>query len=191
MVGFDPEWMSLRQIRNRRSVRSYLPRAVPDEMLDIILEAGRTAPSASNRQPWHFIIVKDASKREILAKGGLYAKFLVESPVVIVGCGDREASPKWYVVDTTIALQSMVLAAIGGGLGTCWVGSFTEAAVKELLRIPDNYAVVALIALGYSKESKGLDSKAIHQQAAGIFRNRKKMGEVASLDKFETPYGHS
>lgn len=169
-------------IQNRQSVRSYLPTPVPKRLLARILEAARLAPSASNRQPWHFIIVKDIGKREAIAKSGLYGNFMVESPLVIVGCGDRAVSPKWYAVDTSIALENIVIAATSEGLGTCWIGSFEEATVKELLKIPERYRVVALLTLGYPKESLDLNLKNFHPP-----KKRKKLENITSLEEFGTP----
>jgi len=143
-------------VEKRRSVRSYEPTPVSKDILEKVLEAARVAPSASNRQPWHFIVVTDGEKRKELSKG-LYAKFMVNAPVVIVACGNEQVSPRWYVVDVSLALQNMVLTAAGEGLGTCYVGSFDEKAVKELLKIPDDLRVVVLLAVGYpsAKESQG------------------------------------
>lgn len=173
---------TLNAIKKRQSVRSYLRTPVPEEMLTRVLEAARLAPSAANRQPWHFIIVKDIKKREAIAKSGLYGKFIVRSPVVIVGCGDREFSPKWYAIDTAIALENIVIAATSEGLGTCWIGSFGEARVKKLLKIPERYDVVALLTLGYPKEGSGLNWKTHHRP-----RKRKKLEDITSLEEFGTP----
>jgi nitroreductase len=169
-------------IQNRQSVRSYLPTPVPKKLLARILEAARLAPSAANRQPWHFIIVKGIGKRKAIAKSGLYSKFLVESPVVIVGCGDKEISPKWYAIDTSIALENIVIAATSEGLGTCWIGSFEEATVKELLKIPKRYSVVALLTLGYPNEGINLNLKNFRSP-----RKRKKLEDITSLEEFGTP----
>jgi nitroreductase len=168
-------------IRKRHSVRAYLPDEVPKEKIQRILEAARLAPSAGNAQPWHFIVVKDQQKRKMLSKGR-FAKFLVESPVVIVGCGDRKASPNWYAVDTTIAMQNMVLTATSEGLGTCWIGSFNENQVKKLLSIPERFKVIALIAIGYRREKLDLGAKVLH-----FFRKKKKLGKIASLNEFGNP----
>ncbi len=168
-------------IRKRHSVRAYRPSRVPKEKLERILEAGRLAPSAGNIQPWHFIVVTDQQKRNKLSKGR-YAKFLRESPVVLVGCGDKRASPNWYVVDTTIAMQNMVLTATGEGLGTCWIGSFNENQVKELLSIPQRFTVIALLALGYSRKKRDLAGRALH-----FFRRRKKLKKIVSLEEFGNP----
>ena len=158
-------------IKNRRSVRKYLPKPIPEDALGRVIEAGRIAPSANNRQPWHFVIVKDHDIRKALS-GGKWAKFLQECPVVIVGCGDTKTSPEWYAVDVTIALQNMVIQATAEGLGTCWIGSFFEDKVKEAVGMPDDYAPVAMLAVGYPEENpKG-------------GRKTKKVEEVTSQDRF-------
>lgn len=166
-------------IQKRRSVRTYSPDPVPQDKLMRILEAGRLAPSAGSIQPWHFIVVIDKQRREELAKGGRFAKFLAEAPVAIVGCGDKKASPNWNVVDTAIAMQNMMLAAVGEGLGTCWVGSFKEEKVKELLKIPEQFSVIALMAVGYAREKLDLTAKIVH-----LIRRRKKIEKITSLDVF-------
>ena len=165
-------------IQKRKSVRSYLPDEVPASKLEKIIEAARLAPSAGNIQPWHFIVVSDQQKRNKLSKGR-YAKFLVESPIVLVGCGDKKASPNWYAIDTTIAMQNMVLTATSEGLGTCWIGSFNENHVRKLLSIPDKFRVIALLALGYRRKATDLSSKVLH-----FFRKRKKMEKITSLQEF-------
>jgi nitroreductase len=142
-------------IRTRKSVRAYDPRPIPDDVLARILEAGRIAPSANNRQPWKFIVVKDQAIREKLTDGR-WAKFLKDCPVVIAGCGDTVASPEWCVVDTTIALENMVIAATAEGVGTCWIGSFYEDKVKSALKIPDGHKVVAMLAVGYPRSEDEL-----------------------------------
>lgn len=138
-------------IKKRRSIRSYDSKPVPEDVLGRVLEAGRIAPSAMNYQPWKFVVVRDPSGRKALS-GGRYAKFLTECPVVIVGCGDRKKSQEWHAVDVTIALQNMVTQATAEGLGTCWIGSFDEETVRSHLGVPDEYTVVAMLALGYPKK---------------------------------------
>lgn len=167
-------------IRLRKSVRAYDSKPVSNDVLCKILETAQLAPSAGNRQPWHFIAVTDKAKREKFSKSA-YAKFFAEAPVVIVGCGDEEASPKWYRVDVTIALEHIVLAATSEGLGTCWVGSFDENMLKEQLKIPEKYKVVALLAVGYPQEK--LDLK----KTASSVHNRKKLEQIASYEEFGKP----
>ncbi|MEM0006854.1 MAG: nitroreductase family protein [Candidatus Bathyarchaeia archaeon] len=165
-------------VQKRRSIRAYESTPVPIDKIMRVLEAGRLAPSAGNIQPWHFVVVTDAEKRERLAQG-MFAKFLKEAPVVIVGCGNQKASPKWFMVDVAIAMQNMVLTATGMGLGTCWVGSFDESQVRELLKIPENYRVVALLALGYPREKFDLTGKVLH-----LVRRRKPIEKVVSFEEF-------
>ncbi len=169
-------------IRKRHSVRSYLPDEVSSEKLEKILEAARLAPSAGNIQPWHFIVVSSQQKRKKLSKGR-YAKFLAESPVVLVGCGDKKASPNWHTVDTAIAMQNIVLTATSEGLATCWIGSFNENQVKKILRIPERFRVVALLAVGYRREKLELASKVLH-----FFRRKKKLQKIVSIEEFGEAY---
>jgi nitroreductase len=136
-------------IQKRRSVRSYESTPVPKETMAKLLEAARIVPSANNTQPWHFIVVTSSEKRKELSKG-TYAKFLANVPVVIVACGDMQVSSDWYAVDTSLGLENMILAATGEGLGTCCVSSFDEGQVKKLLGIPENFGVIALLAVGYA-----------------------------------------
>ncbi|MEM2105981.1 MAG: nitroreductase family protein [Candidatus Bathyarchaeia archaeon] len=166
-------------VQQRRSVRAYDSTPVPKDKLMKILEAARLAPSAGNVQPWHFVVVTDYEKRRKIAESGRFARFLAEAPVVIVGCGDERASPKWYVVDVAIAMQNMVLTATSEGLGTCWIGDFDEKLVKELLRIPENYHVVALLAVGYSREKFDIQGKILH-----LVRRRKKLKNIVSFEEF-------
>lgn len=168
-------------LKMRRSVRAYEETPVPKEALKRILEAGRTSPSASNRQPWHFIVVTESEKRKVISKGP-YAKFVTESPVVIVGLGDTKASPNWYIVDVSIALENMVLAATAEGLGTCWIGGFIEDEVRQLLGIPENFKIVSLLSVGYPRQK---------QDAGGrprLVRPRKSLQEITSSEKYGLAY---
>jgi nitroreductase len=168
-------------IQKRKSVRAYQAKPVPRKVIKKILEAGRIAPSAVNFQPWHFIVVTDAEKRKVLSRGP-YAKFLTQAPVVIVGCGDTKASPDWFTVDVSIALENMVLAATAEGLGTCWIGGFQEDEVKALLEIPDHFTVVALLAVGYEREKKDGGRKLQHRH------KRKRLAEIVSGEKYGEGY---
>ena len=164
-------------VQSRRSIRAYEPRPVPEDVLSRILEAGRLAPSANNRQPWHFIVVKDPEKKKVLS-AGKYAHFLVDTPVVVVGCGDAELSPRWYAVDVTIALQNMVLTATEEGLGTCWIGSFDEDPVRKCLNVPERYKVVAMLAMGYPKDKLDIGAFLVRS------KNRKALKEITSTEEF-------
>jgi len=165
-------------IQERRSIRSYQDKPVPRELLEKILEAGRLAPSAKNSEPWHFITVTDAAKRKALS-GGTWAKFLTQSPLVIVSCGDKKASPDWYAIDVALAVENMILTAVGEGLGTCCVGSFIEKDIKAALKIPEKFEVLVMLAVGYPSGKLDLSSKLLN-----IVRTRKTLAEVASEEEF-------
>ena len=148
-------------VKKRRSIRRYKDAPVPKETIEKILEAARIAPSAGHRQPWHFIVVQDKGTIEKLAGR---SKWAAEAPAMIVGLADPEASPSWSDNDVGIAFEHIVLAATDLGLGTCWMGQTRrDAEVKELLKIPDKFKVIALTPLGVPdetpgpKERKGLD----------------------------------
>jgi len=164
-------------IQKRKSVRSYMQTPVPDEALVKVLDAARLAPSAGNLQPWHFVIVRDEEKRARIAKGCRYGRFLDESPVVIVACGDKKASPRWHVVDTSIALEHVVLAATALGLGTCWIGMFNKKDIRERLKLPENFEIIALMALGFPREKLDLGARILH-----AVRPKKKLEAIVSLE---------
>jgi nitroreductase len=164
--------------QERRSIRSYTDQPVEREKMEKIVEAGRLAPSAKNCEPWHFIAVTDSTKRKILS-GGTWAKFLTQSPLVIVACGDKEASPEWYAIDVALAVENMVLTAVSLGLGTCCVGSFSEKDIKAALKIPEKFEVLVMLAVGYPSGKIDLSSKLLN-----IVRTRKSLSEVASEEEF-------
>ena len=159
-------------VLTRRSIRRYEKQDIPKDVLDKILEAGRQAPSAGNKQPWHFIVLSDYDIKEKLSHGK-WNTFVKDSAVTIVGCGyiGDEYGRKWSTVDISIALQNMVIAAWGLGIGSCWIGDFKEAEVKSLLNIPEDRKVIALVAFGYPAEK--IES-----------RQKKPIDEIVSYNKF-------
>ncbi len=177
-MGSDREMDVYEAIQERRSLRIYKDTPIPREFLEKILDAARLAPSARNRQPWHFIAVTDEEKRKALARGA-FAKFLTQVPLVIVACGDKKASPDWYVVDVALAVENMILTATSEGLATCCVGSFNQKQIKEALKIPENFEVVVMVAVGYASEKLDLSSKLLR-----LVSSRKILNEIASEEEF-------
>ena len=139
----------------RRSVRAYKPDEVPEDLLQTVLEAGRLAPSACNKQPWRFIVVRSETGRRAL--GAAYAReWFWKAPVVIAVCIlPKEAWVRSYdgqnyaMVDGALAMDHLTLAAAELGLGTCWIGAFDPAAAREILNLPDGVEIVGLTPLGY------------------------------------------
>jgi len=143
----------MQAIRARRSIRKLLDRPIEEEKLLTILEAGRLAPSARNMQDCRFIVVRDAATRQKLAVAARDQQFVGQAPVVIAACGTSDlvmtCGQPAYAIDVAIALDHMTLAAASLGLGTCWIGAFYEDKVKEILGVPPEIRVVALMPLGY------------------------------------------
>jgi len=151
-------------IKKRRSIRNYKPDEIPEEVLNKLLNAMRLAPSAKNRQPWKFIVVRDKETKAKLADACFGQKFIAEAPVVIVACGsEKKAAVKYYEemknglveyesclpLDIAIALGYLTLAAVEEGLGTCWIGALDERQVKELLSVPDDLRAPIVMPIGY------------------------------------------
>ena len=163
-------------IKNRFSVRSYLNKPVEDEKLALVLDAARLAPSARNKQSWKFIVIKDKIIRQKLIDAAAGQQFVAEAPVVIAAVSTEPSyvmrcGIPAYSVDLAIAVDHMTLQAVELGLGTCWIGAFYQDKVKEILQIPDEYKVVALLPLGYPA---GLSAE----------KNRKSKDDVFSYEKF-------
>lgn len=166
-------------IKTRRSIRKYLDKPIEDEKLQAVLEAVRMSPSWANFQCWRLVVVKDKdvkAKISVLSyvesvfaplgyKSNPSMKALAEAPVVIVLCADPEKSgtlwnQQYYLVDSGLAAQNMMLAARGMGLGSVFVGIYDEDKLKKLLNIPDGIRIVGLLPLGYpAEEQKGGPSR--------------------------------
>ncbi len=159
-------------VLSRRSIRRYEKKEVPEDILNKILEAGRQAPSAGNQQPWHFIVLTDYEIKEKMSHGR-WNTFVKDSAFTVVGCRyiGNEEGRVWSTVDTTIALQNMVIAAWALQVGSCWIGDFEEDEVRKVLGIPEDWKVVALITFGYPAEKPGN-------------RPRKKIDEIVNYNKF-------
>jgi len=147
----------LEAIRDRRSIRRYHRKDVPDEKLMQVLEAGRWAPSAHNSQPRKFIVVKNEKVRRELAQIATYGSFLAEAPVAIAVVIDPSSS-NHPVEDGAAATQNMLLAAHAIGLGSCWIGAYGsgyEDRARQILGVSGDKRLLSLISLGYPAESGG------------------------------------
>ena len=161
-------------IKGRRSIRKYRKDLVPEDFIVKVLDAGRWAPSAGNRQPWTFIVLKDEEVKRRVAEATTYGKFLADAPLGIVVVIDPESSPRsGGIEDGAIATQNMLLAAHALGLGTCWIGSYNslyEKEVKEILSIPENKRVLSIISIGFPAETP--------------MKTRKELEEIMFKDKY-------
>jgi len=162
-------------IRKRSSMRAYLDKPVEEDKLGRILEAGRLAPSARNRQEWKFIVVRDAKVRQQLA-GASGQPFVGQAPVVIAAVGltpndTMHCGIPTDPVDCAIALEHFALAATAEGLGCCWIGHFDQDACRKILNVPSSAKIIELMPIGYP-------------DAPLRERTRKPLHQVVCYDKF-------
>ena len=148
-------------IKSRVSVRKFKKADVSDSMIDDILIAASYAPSAGNHQPWEFVIVRDDKAKQQLAHAAFDQNWMTSAPVLIVACINMriaaanygERGEKLYCIqDVANATENILLAATALGLGTCWVGSFSEPMVSTIIHAPDYVRPAAIVAVGWPAE---------------------------------------
>ena len=148
------------EVLNRRSIRRFKNEAVSEEVMNSILEAGRRAPSATNQQPWHFVVARDHTEKEACTFQG-FNRFASEAPFVVVGLYRRSEAiiEKLSLMDVTIALQNMVVAAWVQGVGSCWMGAFDEGKLRDTLNLPEDARIVGAVAFGIPDEKPSQPTK--------------------------------
>lgn len=143
-------------IKQRRSIRDYEDRPVPEEKLTRILEAARLSPSARNSQDRKFVVIREEEQRRKLAQSAGHQQHVAKAPVLIAAVGTNPGyhmpnGVPAYPVDLAIALDHMTLIAVEEGLGTCWIGGFSQEIAKKVLNVPDGCTIAALLTLGFPK----------------------------------------
>jgi len=156
-------------IQKRLSIRRYADASIPAEHLDILFKALQLAASANNRQNWEFVFVKDPHVKQRLVPACSHQRFVKDCAYFIAGVADPAL--KWHMVDITIALAQFALQAVELGHGTCWIGAFDEAGVKQVLSVPDEKKVVVCMTLG-------------RPTGMHVPRNRKTLEEIIYLNQF-------
>ena len=144
----------LPEIEKRRTIRKFKPDSVEKDKLERILEAGRLAPSAKNRQEWRFIVVQKRDMREKMKEAAFGQEHVGDAPVVIAACTTnidyRMANGQLsYPIDITWAVSFMALQAVREDLGTCCLTTFDEQEVKDLLSVPYSMKVIQLLLIGH------------------------------------------
>ncbi len=136
-------------LKSRRSVRAYLATPIPKNILEDLIDCGRLAASANNRQPWEFVVVTDAATLGWLGQTATYGGFIATAPAcVAVFCRDT----KYYLEDGSAATQNILLAACAHGLGACWVAGDKKPYATDVLKrlgAPDDCRLIRRVALGY------------------------------------------
>ncbi len=145
-------------ILSRRSVREYTQRPVPKDVLNMVLHAAMSAPSAGNQQPWEFIVIESQRLLERIEDIHPYAKMAKNAPLAIVVCGNLslEKYPGNWMVDCAAACENILLAAHGQGFGGVWCAIYPYEdrirGFRQQFKIPENIIPMAIIPIGYPKK---------------------------------------
>lgn len=161
-------------VRTLLAVRAYQDKPVPDAVVRRIVEAGRLTGSGMNRQPWHFVVVRDPETLRRLGALASSGPYVAQARLAVVVATDRS---RFAVSDASRAIQSMLLAAWAEGVGSNWVGFGGLDGVKPLLDIPANLDVLAILPFGYPARPVGRGKK-----------QRKPLREVAHLERYGRPF---
>ena len=161
-------------VRTLLAVRSYRDAPIPDAVVRRIVEAGRLAGSGMNRQPWHFIVVRDRNALRRLGELASSGPYVATAPLAIVVATDET---RFAVSDGSRAIQSMLLTAWADGVGSNWVGFGGLDEVKALLEIPAGHDVFAILPFGYPARAVGKGKK-----------QRKPLRQVAHLERYGRPF---
>ena len=176
-------------LKQRRSVRNFLDKPVEREKMMTCLKAARLAPSASNSQPWNFLVVDEPGLRDSLCKNAFNGPYIVNSfckkaPVILVVISEQSKfltriaavfrGTQFYLIDIGISVEHFVLQAEELGLGTCWIGWFNEQAVKKTLSIPESKKVDILVAVGYPDTTKPFNKQ-----------NREKLENIIAFNNYK------
>jgi nitroreductase len=180
-------------LANRRSTRSFLETPIEEEKLRQIMTAAHWSASATNTQPWRFILVRDKAEMERVATGLApgNAAWSIRCPAYVVVCGRPEDShyhmkegKQFYLFELGLAVQSMVLQAHALGLVAHQMGNFTEDVVRDVLGIPEDYKVAVVIALGYRGPPELLPTQELRDREVAV-RERKDFSEVVLYDNWK------
>jgi nitroreductase len=155
-------------LKTRRSIRRYINKPIPDEIIKDIIDCARLAPTANNKQPWLFVVIKDKKLKEKIAELTDYGKFIKQADCcVAVFCEDT----KYYLEDGSAATENILIAAWHYGIGSCWIAgdkkSYAEE-IRKILEIPQKYKLVSLVSLGYPekeelKKSQNIKKKTLEE----------------------------
>ncbi|MHA1210971.1 MAG: nitroreductase family protein [Candidatus Heimdallarchaeota archaeon] len=159
-------------IMTRRSIRKFKKDPVPKELVDKMLKAAMQAPSAGNRQPWHYVVITDREKLDKVPEFHDYSKMIKEAPLAILVCAKvtHDKYCDYWVQDCSAATENLLLAAHGLGLGAVWLGIYPRqervTGLKDLLKLPGDIIPLSLNVIGYSNEEKKpadrFDTERIH-----------------------------
>lgn len=157
----NAEQTVLDNIATRTSIRDYEARPVEQTKVDNMLRAAMAAPTAMNKQPWHFVVVNQRSVLDALSEANPNAKMLKKAPLAIVVCGDTEkmiegGGRDFWIQDASAATENLLLAAHAMGLGAVWTGAYPSEercnSISKVLSLPNNLIPLNMVVIGYPAE---------------------------------------
>jgi nitroreductase len=154
---------AIEAILTRRSIRKYTDQKISPGLVEELLKAAMSAPSANNSQPWHFVLINERQILDRVPQFHAYSSMLYFAPLAIAVCGDSSVSPSYWVQDCSAATQNILLATHARGLGAVWLGIYPiEQRVQllsKLLGLPENIVPLCLISLGYPAAGKPSENR--------------------------------
>lgn len=176
-------------VKQRKSIRSYTDQDVSQEQIMALLKLGHKAPTAGNIQPWEFVIVREEANRRAVTDttfrgnnfdGDLHQEWMMQAPVMIVVCANRDRAYARYkekalktliYLDVSACVENILLGAVDLGLASCYISGFKEDKLRAVLNLPDSHEAVAVLPIGYANE-------------AGVERPKLKIEDVTVFEKF-------
>jgi nitroreductase len=158
-------------IMGRKVQRAFSDKPVEADKLSKIVEAGRHAMSARNLQPWQFIVVRDRERLKAMGAVCTTGRFVADAPSAVVILKDT-ANARWADVECAQAVQNMATAGWAIGLGTCWVGNFDAAKLREILGYPDGWEVFTILPFGYANETNPPQSRPLKKRTEMVHYER-------------------
>ena len=146
---------TIEAILTRRSIRKYTDKAIPEDLVNLLLKAAMYAPSARDCQPWHFIVIQDRAKLDRLAEIHQYGKMLKQATLAILITGDKNLEPAEGYINQgcAVATQNILLTAHAKGLGAVWLGIYPReermTAMIDYFKLPENIIPISLVSIGY------------------------------------------
>jgi nitroreductase len=161
----------LNTIRTRRSIKKFLDKEVPDEIIKKIIDSARYAPSSQNSQPWEFVIIKNKETKRKLAelKGKENEECILESKFIVAVCVDKKRSERRWIEDGVCAVTNILLTAHDLGLGAVYVTGYSISnpeiteQIKKILKLPESVIPVVLIPIGYPDPSEKIEKKQLRR----------------------------
>jgi len=152
-------------IMNRRSIRRYTGKDVSEDLVTELIRAAMNAPSAMNRRPWHFIVIRDREKLDSVPNFHRHAKMIEEATMAVLVCGDLRLQDNmgYMCADLGAATENLLVKATDMGLGTVWLGIYPReermAPLSKMLHLPENIVPFSLVPVGYPAEKKKFEDR--------------------------------